>query len=85
MAGKTPEDRDHEWSIQVFKSVLETGKTALSTLLIVCGGSAVALLAFIGNLAKDGNGPRVAGLAPALLCYAISLGIINVKSGPTLV
>lgn len=84
MADKTTEDRQHEWSIELFKSVIESGKTALNTLLIVCGGSALALLAFIGNLAaKDGDSPRIAALAPALLCYAASLGVIAFVAGAT--
>ena len=84
MAEKTQEDRDHEWSIELFKSVIESGKAALNTLLLVCGGSALALLAFIGNLAaKDGDSPRIAALAPALLCYASSLGVIAFEAGAT--
>jgi len=86
MAERTEEDRNHEWAVELFKSVIESGKTALNTLLIVCGGSGLALLAFIGNLAaKDGDSPRIAALAPALLCYAFSLGVIAFEAGATYV
>jgi hypothetical protein len=45
----------HEAQLEMFKSVIETGQTAVNTAILVSGGASVALLAFIGNLMTKGQ------------------------------
>lgn len=47
-------------SIEMLKAVLETGKSALHTLLIINGGAAVALLGVLSNLAGKPSGNLLA-------------------------
>jgi hypothetical protein len=47
---KTQAPMQHAAAVEVFKSALEAGQTALRFLLAINGGGAVALLAFLGNV-----------------------------------
>jgi hypothetical protein len=54
---KLKHESDLEWykaqrqsELEMFKSVIEAGQTALKTSFLINGGAAVALLAFIGNV-----------------------------------
>lgn len=40
--------------VETFRSVVDTAKSALATIILINGGATVALLTFIGNLAKAG-------------------------------
>lgn len=42
----------HAAALELFKSALEAGQTALRFLVVINGGAAVALLAFLGNVAS---------------------------------
>jgi hypothetical protein len=70
----------HESQLEMFKSVLETGQTAVNTAILVSGGGTVALLAFVGNLmAKSAPVPfpLVVGIllfAVGVLCGAVAAG-----------
>ncbi len=62
---------DHESHLELFKSVLESGQTAINTAILISGGGAVALMAFVGNLpAKD---PATPNLACAIILFAIGV------------
>lgn len=62
-------------NLELFKSVIETTKILIQSLILINGGSAVALLAFIGHLASSGNGhPSVSSFAAPLLCFVIGVG-----------
>ncbi len=51
---KTQASMQHAGAVELFKSALESGQTALRFLLAINGGAAIALLAFLGNVAtKD--------------------------------
>jgi len=49
------QNTQHEWSIEAFRSLGESGKAVLNTLVLVSGGSGAALLSFVGNLAGKGD------------------------------
>jgi hypothetical protein len=74
--------QQHEWNLESFRSMAETGKAAQTALLTVVGGSAAALLSFVGVLA--GNPARqalVVELMGAMGWLAGSLLAILLMSG----
>lgn len=40
----------HSWSLESFKQVIALGQSTLKSIMLINGGAAVALLAFLGNL-----------------------------------
>lgn len=61
-------------SIEMLKAVLEAGKSALQSLLIINGGAVVALLGVLSNLVGKPNGPEFAiRLALPLLLFGIGV------------
>ena len=46
---------NHSADLEMFKSVIDTGQNALKAFVLLNGGAAVALLAFIGKLADVGR------------------------------
>lgn len=72
----------HESNLEMFKSVIESGKTAVTTAILVCGGGTAALLAFVGNL--YGKTPPVAipqSLVVALISFAVGVLFAAMGSG----
>lgn len=67
----------HESQLEMFKSVLETGQTAVNTAILVSGGGTVALLAFVGNF--QSKSPPVA--VPSPLIVALILFAVGVLCG----
>ncbi|WP_218669160.1 hypothetical protein, partial [Xanthomonas axonopodis] len=58
----------------MFKSVLDTGKSAIDALLIINGGAVVVLLGMLSNLAKESNGDELARyLALPLLQFGLGV------------
>lgn len=67
-------DRKSTMDLEMFKSVLETGKTALTTAILVNGGASVALLAFLANVSvKTEMVARVPALAGALMWFVFGV------------
>jgi len=62
-------------SLELFKSVIETATVTVTSLILINGGSAVALLAFIGHLASAEK-PRIpiSSFAEPLLYFVIGVG-----------
>lgn len=50
----------NQFSLEMFKSVLDTGKSAIDALLIINGGSVVAMLGVLSNLAGKPSGDTLA-------------------------
>jgi hypothetical protein len=67
--------------LELSKSVITTAQNAVKSVLLVNGGSAVALLAFVGHLATSGgqNG-AVSRLALPLLSFALGVGAAAVTA-----
>lgn len=60
--------------LELFKSVIEMAKVTVTSLILINGGSAVALLAFIGHLASAGNSPTpISSFAKPLLYFVIEV------------
>jgi len=72
----------HESNLEMFKSVIETGKTAVTTAILVSGGATVALLAFVGNLQSKTPAVPIPGpLLLALTTFALGVLLAAVASG----
>jgi hypothetical protein len=73
------------FEVEMFKAVIEAGQTALRSALLINGGAAAALLAFLGNLLTKtpsaNSGTLVSGVGFALLIFVCSLGSAGVASG----
>lgn len=78
----TDRELAHQTNLENFKAVIVAGQNAIKTMILINGGAAVAMLAFIGNFAgKLQNGPSF--LAPSLLLFAIGSFLGGSVSGLT--
>lgn len=68
--------------IEMFRSVILAGQTALRTAFLMNGGATVALLAFLGRLSDQHQG-KIAVFASALVVFVIGVSAITVASGTT--
>jgi len=67
---------------EMFRSVLTYAETALKNALLISGGAAVALLAFMGNiLAKDPQSRLVAQFSAPLACFVYGVLAAALASG----
>lgn len=88
---KLQHESDLEWykaqrqsEVEMFKSVIQTGQTALKTSIIVPGGAAVALLAFIGNIWSETQSVVVAkALTLSVLLFSAGVLLGAVATGTT--
>lgn len=80
---EAPIQKDHD--LEMFKSVLEAGQTALKSATIINGGAAAALLAFLGNLltkdAPQGTTFPIPEISFAMLIFVIGVGSAGLASG----
>lgn len=72
----------HEQQLEMFRSVITSGQSAMKSAFLLNGGAAVALLAFIGHLAEI-NPIKVASFASGLLPFTLGVLAIAVTSGLT--
>jgi hypothetical protein len=64
----------NQFDLEMFKSVLETGKSAIDALLIINGGAVISLLGMFSNLAGRPNGDKLASyLSLPLLQFGIGV------------
>lgn len=71
-------------SLEMFKSVIEAGRTTLNALILMNGGAAVALLAFLGNsITKAPPDPRLQlrSISFAMLLFVLGVGLAGVSMG----
>ena len=78
------EDRKHaqQQSLEMFRSVITAGQSAIRTALLLNGGAAVAVLAFLGHLAGTLN-DGVPDFAYCLILFSFGALAITVTSGLT--
>ena len=78
---------DNVASMEMFKSVLEAGKTALNTCILINSGAVVALLAFTGNImskppqAGNYSAGLVGDLAWAMSIFALGVLTSAIAAG----
>lgn len=69
---------------EMFRSVLSSGQAALKSAMLINGGGAVTLLAFIGHLAMENHTLKlVAGFALPLACFVLGVLLASVSAGLT--
>lgn len=77
-------DRKSATDLEMFKSVLDTGKTALTTAILMNGGASVALLAFLANISvKTELVSRVPAIAGALMWFVFGVLFAACATGVT--
>jgi len=73
----------HETNLEMFRSVIGAGKTAVSTCILINGGAAVTLLAFIGNIYSKSQAavsiPK--GLTTALAAFSFAVLLAGIAAG----
>ncbi|MBI4619198.1 MAG: hypothetical protein HY739_03385 [Desulfobacterales bacterium] len=73
-----------EQDIELFKSVITSGQNTLRASMLLHGGAAVALLAFIGHLVVNPNTKTlVSQFAPIMTCFLIGVLTVVVCHGIT--
>ena len=72
----------HAYSVEMFRSVINAGQNALRTSFLMNGGSAVAMLAFIGHLATTAP-EKVTLFSSSLAIFVVGVLIAAVASGAT--
>lgn len=72
--------RNHDNSQAMFESILEAGQSAIKAFILINGGAAVALLAFMGSIVANGNRTDfpIEGIADALLKFVLGTGAAGV-------
>ncbi|VVD74081.1 hypothetical protein [Pandoraea commovens] len=72
-------------NVEMFKSVIEAGQTALKALMLINGGAAAALLAFCGNAITKGQSlagdPLLASAGVGLACFVTGMGAVGLATG----
>lgn len=74
--------QNHEGDLEMFRSVITAGQTAIKTTFLLNGGASVAMLAFIGHLAQF-NTSKIPAFAGCLVIFAYGVLAIAVTSGLT--
>jgi hypothetical protein len=67
--------------LESFRDTLRSGSVALNSGILVNGGAAVALLAFIGHLVTGGASSTVSAFAGALIAYVVGVAAAAVGTG----
>lgn len=74
--------RNHEHQLEMFRSVITSGQSAIKSSFLLNGGSAVALLAFIGHLAEF-KPNLVAAFAECLMPFCYGVLVVAITAGST--
>ncbi len=79
--------QDHEHNLEMLRATITTGQSALKSALLINGGAAVALLAFIGSAGSAWSSNKIAEALPdisaALLLYVFGVLAAAVAAGAT--
>jgi len=72
----------HEGRLEMFRSVITAGQSALKSSFLLNGGSAAAMLAFVAHLAEF-NQSKVSEFSDCLIPFVLGVLIISITSGFT--
>ena len=76
--------QEHENNLEMLRSVITVGQLAIKSALLINGGAAVALLAFVGKLWSSGAvDPVLDGVASGLIQYVWGVLFAAVAAGAT--
>jgi hypothetical protein len=76
------EKSNHLSSLEMFRTVIQSGQNALKTAMLMNGGASIALLAFIGKLTEARQG-HIPAFTNALAVFVLGVFCIVVASGTT--
>lgn len=84
LAWASSSQQRHEADLEMLRAVITAGQSALKGALIINGGAAVALLAFIGKIwGNSDTQPTLAALSFALLSYVFGVLSAAMAAGAT--
>lgn len=72
----------HSSKLEMFRSVIESGQSAIKSSFLLNGGAAIAILAFIGKLTES-EAERIPTFAGSLAIFVIGVLVITVTAGFT--
>ena len=74
----------HNWSLEGFKQIIALGQSTLKSMMLINGGAAVALLAFLGNLiTRTGSSANVVAFAGSMRLFVIGVFLAAVAYATT--
>lgn len=74
----------HSWNLEGFKQVIALGQSTLKSIMLINGGAAVALLAFLGNLInRSGPSSNVVAFADSMRMFVIGVFLAAVAYATT--
>ena len=74
----------HSWSLEGFKQVIALGQSTLKSLMLINGGAAVALLAFLGNLVtRSDPSANIVAFADSMRMFVIGVFLAAVAYATT--
>ncbi len=73
----------HNWSIEGFRQVIALGQSTLKSLMLINGGAAVALLAFLGNLVTRTDSSHIVPFAGSMRLFVIGVFLSAVAYATT--
>lgn len=80
-AAERAHDANNELYDQLNQAAIGSANVALRAFLLINGGAAVALLAFLGSLAGQIDGPDIVTLATPLMDFAIGVAVAALAAG----
>lgn len=73
---------ERESDLEMFRSVIESGKTALNSCILINGGATVALLAYLGSfLSQNPEAMAPNALVLGLIDFAVAVLLAGVATG----
>lgn len=68
------QDHLHSWNIESFRQIIALGQSSLKSIMLINGGAAVALLAFLGNLiTRSGSSTNIIAFADSMRMFVIGV------------
>jgi len=74
----------HNWSLEGFRQIIALGQSTLKSMMLINGGAAVALLAFLGNLiTRAGSSASVVAFAGSMRMFVVGVFLAAVAYATT--
>lgn len=74
----------HNWSLEGFRQIIALGQSTLKSMMLINGGAAVALLAFLGNLiTRSGSSENIVAFAGSMRLFVIGVFLAAVAYATT--
>jgi hypothetical protein len=74
----------HNWNLEGFKQIIALGQSTLKSIMLINGGAAVALLAFLGNLiTRSGSSTNIVAFADSMGMFVIGVFLAAVAYATT--